>query len=109
MAITLETDRLGGQTAIRRALQLLLILSSGGGSVISLIDADRSGALSVTDLQDTLVNASDTPTRSAYGLPPGITFDRFVRACVTVKTLTETFQRADQDNDGWIQLNYEEF
>ncbi|KIJ69605.1 hypothetical protein HYDPIDRAFT_24429 [Hydnomerulius pinastri MD-312] len=46
---------------------------------------------------------------SAYGPPPGITFDRFVRACVTVKTLTEAFQRVDTDNDGWVQLSYEEF
>lgn len=30
---------------------------------------------------------------TAYGPPPGITFDRFVRACVVVKTLTEAFQR----------------
>lgn len=30
---------------------------------------------------------------TGYGPPPGITFDRFVRACVTVKTLTEAFQR----------------
>ena len=28
-----------------------------------------------------------------YGPPPGITFDRFVRACVVVKTLTDAFQR----------------
>ncbi|KAF7295329.1 EF-hand domain-containing protein [Mycena indigotica] len=44
-----------------------------------------------------------------YGPPPGITFDRFVRACVVVKTLTEAFQRADNDRDGWIQINYESF
>lgn len=30
---------------------------------------------------------------TGYGPPPGITFDRFVRACVAVKTLTEAFQR----------------
>jgi len=35
--------------------------------------------------------ASEPPT--GYGPPPGITFDRFVRACVVVKTLTEAFQR----------------
>ncbi|EGN96075.1 hypothetical protein SERLA73DRAFT_185603 [Serpula lacrymans var. lacrymans S7.3] len=46
---------------------------------------------------------------SSYGPPPGITFDRFVRACVTVKTLTEAFQRVDTDQDGWVQLSYEEF
>lgn len=32
----------------------------------------------------------------SYGQPPaaaGITFDRFVRACVVVKTLSESFQK----------------
>ncbi|KAJ7632189.1 hypothetical protein FB45DRAFT_911762 [Roridomyces roridus] len=51
--------------------------------------------------------ASAPPT--AYGPPPGITFDRFVRACVVVKTLTESFQRVDTDRDGWVQLSYEQF
>lgn len=46
---------------------------------------------------------------TAYGPPPGITFDRFVRACVTIKTLTEAFQRLDTDRDGWIQISYEQF
>jgi hypothetical protein len=40
---------------------------------------------------------------------PGITFDRFVRACVVVKQLTESFSALDGDRDGWIQLNYEKF
>ncbi|MBW0491429.1 hypothetical protein O181_031144 [Austropuccinia psidii MF-1] len=39
----------------------------------------------------------------------GITFDRFVRCCVTVKSLTESFQRIDTDRDGWVQLSYEQF
>ncbi|KAG0152039.1 hypothetical protein CROQUDRAFT_650642 [Cronartium quercuum f. sp. fusiforme G11] len=39
----------------------------------------------------------------------GITFDRFVRCCVVVKALTESFQRADTDQDGWLQLSYEQF
>ena len=41
--------------------------------------------------------------------PPGISFDRFVRACVVIKTLTESFQRLDTDRDGWIQINYDQF
>lgn len=40
---------------------------------------------------------------------PGISFDRFVRACVVIKTLTESFQRLDTDRDGWIQINYDQF
>ncbi|TDL27289.1 EF-hand [Rickenella mellea] len=50
-----------------------------------------------------------SPPSDGYGPPPGITFDRFVRACVVVKTLTKLFQDADTDRDGWIQINYEQF
>jgi peflin len=48
------------------------------------------------------------------GRPPaaqavGITFDRFVRACVVIKQLSEAFQKIDTDRDGWIQINYDQF
>ncbi|KAF7790936.1 hypothetical protein EIP86_001895 [Pleurotus ostreatoroseus] len=43
------------------------------------------------------------------GPPPGISFDRFVRACVVIKTLTEAFQKLDTDRDGWVQINYDQF
>ncbi|KAI7869150.1 hypothetical protein BDF14DRAFT_1785323 [Spinellus fusiger] len=38
-----------------------------------------------------------------------VTFDNFVQACVTVKTLTDSFRTFDTDSDGWIQINYEQF
>jgi Ca2+-binding EF-hand superfamily protein len=41
--------------------------------------------------------------------PPGISFDRFVRACVVIKQLSEAFGRLDADRDGWIQINYDQF
>ncbi|KAJ7692211.1 hypothetical protein B0H17DRAFT_1200551 [Mycena rosella] len=40
---------------------------------------------------------------------PGISFDRFVRACVVVKQLSKAFGRLDADRDGWIQIGYEGF
>ena len=43
------------------------------------------------------------------GPPPGISFDRFVRACVVVKQLSEAFQKLDTDRDGWIQISYDQF
>jgi len=43
------------------------------------------------------------------GPPPGISFDRFVRACVVIKQLTEAFQRHDTNQSGWIQINYDTF
>jgi hypothetical protein len=58
------------------------------------------------------VKASATvaaPVRGHSSAPPGISFDRFVRACVVVKQLSEAFQRLDTDRDGWIQIGYEGF
>ena len=77
------------------------------------------------------------PAPGFGGRPPagaqasGITFDRFVRACVVIKQLTEAFQKVDTDRvrtfnnefrrhvvdnlglifiqDGWIQISYEQF
>jgi hypothetical protein len=40
---------------------------------------------------------------------PGITFDRFVRACVVVKQISDTFVALDTDRDGWVQINYDKF
>jgi hypothetical protein len=40
---------------------------------------------------------------------PGITFDRFVRACVVVKQISDSFVALDTDRDGWVQINYDKF
>lgn len=40
----------------------------------------------------------------------GVSFDRFVRACVTVKQLTEQYERLSGGNrHADIKLNYEQF
>ncbi|KAI0035734.1 EF-hand, partial [Vararia minispora EC-137] len=87
-------------------------------------DKDRSGSIDGYELAEALrsfgYNLSPSlltlieqkyaaGPSSGYGPPPGITFDRFVRACVAVKTLTEAFQRQDTDRDGWVTMNYEDF
>jgi hypothetical protein len=75
-------------------------------------------AFSAIRLQFTLTDvkgSAPAPAPAARGYPaaaaapPGITFDRFVRACVVVKQLTESFSSLDGDRDGWIQLSYEKF
>ncbi|KIJ66094.1 hypothetical protein HYDPIDRAFT_130278 [Hydnomerulius pinastri MD-312] len=90
-------------------------------------DRDRSGSIDSGELRDALlqfgynlspqlltlvqkkydVKASTTTYRG--GPPPGITFDRFVRACVVIKQLSEAFRRLDTDQDGWIQIDYDQF
>jgi len=96
-------------------------------NVFRHFDRDRSGSIDEHELRDALtqfgynlspqlltlvqkkydVKAGQT---AAYGAAqPGISFDRFVRACVAIKQLTEAFGRLDTDRDGWIQINYETF
>jgi hypothetical protein len=41
--------------------------------------------------------------------PPGISFDKFICACVHIKQLTEFFKRIDTNNDGIIEVNYDTF
>jgi len=93
-------------------------------NVFRHFDSDHSGSIEGRELAEALrsfgYNLSPplltlvehkyaSGSAAGFGPPPGITFDRFVRACVVVKTLTEAFQRADNDRDGWVQLNYEQF
>jgi len=99
-------------------------------NVFKHFDRDRSGSIDGQELHGALtqfgynlsphllvlvqrkydVKASTTaPAPGRGGAPPGISFDRFVRACVVVKQLSESFQRLDTDRDGWIQIGYEQF
>lgn len=86
-------------------------------------DKDRSGTIDVGEMAEALrkfgynltpqliilIQKKYAPLTYRGGHPPGINFDRFVRACVTVKQLTETFRRLDIDHDGWIQIDYDQF
>ncbi|KIK63620.1 hypothetical protein GYMLUDRAFT_241543 [Collybiopsis luxurians FD-317 M1] len=93
-------------------------------NVFRHFDRDHSGTIEGHELSEALrsfgYNLSPNLLRlieqkyasapvSGYGPPPGITFDRFVRACVVVKTLTEAFQRSDVSGTGYVQFSYEQF
>jgi Ca2+-binding EF-hand superfamily protein len=51
------------------------------------------------------------PTGTAAGTIPssGITFDRFMRACVVVKQLKESFEALDRDSYGRVKIDYDTF
>ncbi|KAI0669499.1 hypothetical protein C8Q78DRAFT_1040244 [Trametes maxima] len=86
-------------------------------------DRDQSGSIDSNELQDALrqfgynlspqlLHLVERKYGSGPGVgaaPQGITFDRFVRACVVIKQVSESFQRLDTDRDGWVQINYEQF
>ena len=49
------------------------------------------------------------PPKPGHAPSKGITFDRFLMACVTVKHYTESFRRADTRNEGRLTLDYNTF
>lgn len=92
-------------------------------------DSDRSGTIDSTELQNALtefgykvtpelldilqrkydVNASPQQADNAdqlEGTPAGITFDRFVRACVVLRRVKEAFADLDADPEGWAKIDY---
>jgi len=93
-------------------------------NVFRHFDSDRSGSIDREELTNALkqfgynlspgligliCNKYAALPASAYGPPPSVAFDRFVRCCVAIKTLTESFQRLDTDHDGWVRMNYDTF
>lgn len=88
-------------------------------------DKDRSGSIEERELAGALsgfgynlppplvkllLNKYSNQPEGGWGsAPQSISFDRFLRACVAVKELTEAFRACDRDNDGWIQINYDQF
>jgi Ca2+-binding EF-hand superfamily protein len=129
-----DTDR-SGTIAFNEFAGLWKYIKDWQG-VFLHFDRDRSGTIDSQELQSALnqfgyrlspqllnlvqrkydVKGSAPAPAAARGYPaqpaaaqPGITFDRFVRACVAIKQLTESFSSLDGDHDGWIQLSYEKF
>jgi Ca2+-binding EF-hand superfamily protein len=94
-------------------------------------DRDKSGTIDRTELQNALtdfgyvvtpqlldilqrkydVNASaphDSPSPKS-GAPPGITFDRFVRACVVLHQVSGAFKKLHTNREGWVKIDYLQF
>lgn len=125
-----DTDR-SGTIAFQEFTGLWKYIKDWQG-VFHHFDRDRSGTIDNTELQNALnqfgyrlspmllnllqrkydVKASAPQVHPGYPgsqQQQGITFDRFVRACVVVKQITESFSSLDADHDGWVQINYEQF
>ncbi|CAF0884179.1 unnamed protein product [Didymodactylos carnosus] len=100
--------------------------------IFQKVDKDRSGAITANELEEALSNGSWTTfnpetvrmmigyrlsdrfvdllikkfDRSACGT---VAFDDFIQACVSIQTLTNSFQSYDRQRNGSITIGYEEF
>lgn len=81
-------------------------------------DSDRSGTIDRNELKTAMkafgYNVSDQAIGSIvakYCKSPSqvVTFDDFIKSCVAVKSLTESFQRYDTQRNGWATMNYDQF
>ncbi|OJJ48610.1 hypothetical protein ASPZODRAFT_158283 [Penicilliopsis zonata CBS 506.65] len=88
-------------------------------------DEDRSGRISLTEFEKALVafgyrlsqpfvtvlfSTFEAKGRQVAGHnAPGMSFDLFVQACISLRRMTDVFKRYDDDRDGYITVSFEEF
>jgi hypothetical protein len=63
--------------------------------------------LFVEDVNASAPHACTSSPKS--GTPLGITFDRFVRACVVLHQVTEAFNNLHTNSEGWVKIDYLQF
>ncbi|KND00802.1 uncharacterized protein SPPG_03911 [Spizellomyces punctatus DAOM BR117] len=86
--------------------------------IFQQFDTDRSGKIDRNELKQALLafgyNVSDRIVdlmirKFARRGSIDITFDSFISCCVTVKSLSDAFQRHDTDRDGWVNMSHDMF
>ncbi|XP_004845161.1 programmed cell death protein 6 isoform X2 [Heterocephalus glaber] len=85
-------------------------------NVFRTYDRDNSGMIDKNELKqalsgyrlsdqfhDILIRKFDRQGRGQ------IAFDDFIQGCIVLQRLTDIFRRYDTDQDGWIQVSYEQY
>lgn len=86
--------------------------------IFNKFDADHSGTISLSEFKAALVSfqyrLSDSFVEFIFrmydqGHKGVITFDIFMQSCITLKRMTDIFKKYDDDRDGFIIINFEDF
>jgi len=111
---TIDDDELGQalrQFGYNLSPRILDLLKSKYGAGLSFEHPMSSARWSrLLNLEVNMIYGEDAvvPPASRRG-PSGITFDRFIRACVAVKQLKESFEALDSDAYGRVKIDYDTF
>ncbi|XP_041488177.1 programmed cell death protein 6 isoform X3 [Microtus oregoni] len=81
-------------------------------SIISMFDRENKAGVNFSEFtgyrlsdqfHDILIRKFDRQGRGQ------IAFDDFIQGCIVLQRLTDIFRRYDTDQDGWIQVSYEQY
>ncbi|XP_053570373.1 programmed cell death protein 6 isoform X2 [Bombina bombina] len=85
-------------------------------TIFRTFDTDNSGTIDKNELKqaltgyrlseqfyDVLIRKFDRQRRGQ------VAFDDFIQCCIVLQRLTDVFRRYDTDQDGWVQLSYEQY
>ncbi|EDO45947.1 predicted protein [Nematostella vectensis] len=81
-------------------------------------DRDSSGTIDKNELQNALTSFGYRLSDKFYSIlikkfdrsgRGVVNFDDFIQCCVVIQMLTNAFQAYDNNRNGWISINYEQF
>ncbi|XP_033025441.1 programmed cell death protein 6 isoform X3 [Lacerta agilis] len=87
-------------------------------NVFRTYDRDNSGMIDKNELKQALTGFGYRLSDQFYDLliqkfdrqrRGQVAFDDFIQCCVVIQKWTDVFRRYDTDQDGWIQVSYEQY
>ncbi|KAJ7420671.1 Programmed cell death protein 6 [Willisornis vidua] len=87
-------------------------------NVFRTYDRDNSGMIDKNELKQALTGFGYRLSDQFYDIlirkfdrqgRGQVAFDDFIQCCVVLQRLTDVFRRYDTDQDGWIQVSYEQY
>ncbi|CAL8398320.1 unnamed protein product [Arctogadus glacialis] len=87
-------------------------------NIFRTYDRDNSGFIDKNELKQALTGFGYRLSDQFYGTliekfdrqrKGQVAFDDFIQCCIVLQRLTDVFRRYDTDQDGWIQVSYEQY
>ncbi|XP_026863055.1 programmed cell death protein 6 isoform X2 [Electrophorus electricus] len=87
-------------------------------SIFRTYDRDNSGFIDKNELKQALTGFGYRLSDQFYNTliekfdrqrKGQVAFDDFIQCCIVLQRLTDVFRRYDTDQDGWIQVSYEQY
>uniref|UniRef100_A0A673B7Y9 EF-hand domain-containing protein n=1 Tax=Sphaeramia orbicularis TaxID=375764 RepID=A0A673B7Y9_9TELE len=87
-------------------------------NIFRTYDRDNSGFIDKNELKQALTGFGYRLSDQFYGTliekfdrqrKGQVAFDDFIQCCIVLQRLTDVFRQYDTDQDGWIQVSYEQY